>query len=174
MDSEPKVDRRTVLEMTSVALPTALLAGCTSDDGGGSGGETTTTESTATESTTTGSTKSESQTVRLGAKTGGWVGKAPKAIAGKQNPTLTLTPGQQYTIEWTNLDGKEHELLVVDGSGKTLEKSDDAEEQGKTVSLTFTASKEMNQYYCEYHPQAMRGDVETGSGDGGTTTTTGE
>lgn len=154
--------------MTSVALPTALLAGCTSDDGGGSGGETTGT-------TTTGSTtKSESRTVRLGAKAGGWVGKAPKAIAGKQNPTLTLTPGQQYTVEWTNLDGKEHELLVVDGSGKTLEKSDDAKEQGKTVSLTFTASKEMSQYFCEYHPQAMRGDVETGSGDGGTTATTGE
>jgi plastocyanin len=172
MVPEPTVDRRTVLEMTSAALPAALLAGCTSNDGGGSGGETTTTETDAgTTETTTGS-ESESRTVRLGAKAGGWVGEAPKRIADKKNPTLSLTPGRQYTVEWTNLDGKEHELLIVDGNGETLEKSQDAEEQGKTVSLTFTASEEMKRYYCEYHPKAMRGEVRTGGGDGGTSTTT--
>ena len=162
MVPEPTVDRRTVLEMTSAALPAALLAGCTSNDGGGSGGETTTTETDAgTTETTTGS-ESESRTVRLGAKVGGWVGEAPKRIADKKNPTMSLTPGRQYTVEWTNLDG----------NGETLEKSQDAEEQDKTVSLTFTASEEMKRYYCEYHPKAMRGEVRTGGGDGGTSTTT--
>jgi plastocyanin len=92
----------------------------------------------------------------LGAKQNGWQGRAPKSIKGKKNPTLTLQAGQTYTLTWENLDGKEHELYIVDKKDNPVVKNEDAEEKGKTVSTTFTASKKMVQYYCEYYPQSMR------------------
>ncbi|WP_440009894.1 cupredoxin domain-containing protein [Halomicrococcus sp. SG-WS-1] len=63
-----------------------------------------------------------------------------------------------------NLDGVEHELIIEDADGKALVESDSATEQGATVSVTFTADEAMAEYYCEYHPQDMRGDVELGTG----------
>lgn len=68
-----------------------------------------------------------------------------------------------------NLDGREHELIIEDGDGNELAATESATQSGATRSVTFTASQEMAQYYCEYHPQSMRGDVTLGTG--GTTGT---
>ncbi|WP_266081901.1 cupredoxin domain-containing protein [Haladaptatus caseinilyticus] len=150
MTDQPRTSRRTALKLTGSALTTTALAGCTgslpgSDDGKQEGGS---------------KNKKKGKEIRLGAEQSGWKGRAPKSIKGKKNPTLTLKPGQKYTLTWENLDGKEHELYIVNKEDKPVVKSEDAEEKGKTVSTTFTASKKMTQYYCEYHPQSMRGDIK--------------
>lgn len=41
--------------------------------------------------------------------------------------------------------------------------------QGETLSLTFTASEEMDQYICTVHPTTMVGDIQTGGGTAQTT-----
>ncbi|WP_266076878.1 hypothetical protein [Haladaptatus caseinilyticus] len=60
------------------------------------------------------------------------------------------------------MDGKEHELPIVDPDGEKAVKNDDAEEKAKKVTLTFTISKAMTEYYYEYHFQSIRGSVTTG------------
>ncbi|WP_266083103.1 cupredoxin domain-containing protein [Haladaptatus caseinilyticus] len=150
MTDQPRTSRRTALKLTGSALTATALAGCTSSLPGSG------------ESKQEGGSKNKQKgkEIRLGAKQSGWQGRAPKSIKGKKNPTLTLHPGQKYTLTWENLDGKEHELYIVNKKDKPVVKSEDAEEKGKTVSTTFTASKKMTQYYCEYHPQSMRGDIK--------------
>ena len=63
-----------------------------------------------------------------------------------------------------NLDGREHELVIEDANGGEIVASESNEQMGATASLTFTASEEMAQYYCEYHPKRMRGDIQFGTG----------
>lgn len=101
------------------------------------------------------------ESIELGGQTDGWQGQAPGDIEGETNPTLSLESGTTYDLTWENLDGQEHELIIEDADGNELEASDSSEEQGATVTLTFEASEEMAQYYCEYHPDRMRGDITT-------------
>ncbi|MCO8256797.1 plastocyanin/azurin family copper-binding protein [Haladaptatus sp. AB618] len=140
--------RRAVL-LSSGTIAITALAGCTggskekkNEDSGKNGGD--------------GSQKE----IRLGAKKVGWMGRAPDSIKDKKNPTLSLKPGQKYKLTWKNLDGFEHELLLLDKNGEELEKSDEGEEKGKTVTMTFTASEKMTKYKCEYHPKTMRGQIK--------------
>jgi glucose/arabinose dehydrogenase len=105
----------------------------------------------------------------LDGKITGWVGQSPDAIADQTNPTLTLTPGRQYEITWTNVDGRAHNIVVIDGDGNTLERTEIISEQGATQTLTFTATTEMAEYFCEVHPNSMRGELRI---DGTTSTTT--
>lgn len=109
------------------------------DEGSGNGGET--------------------QTIRLGGATDGWQGQEPSDIADRTNPALALQAGTTYELTWENLDGAEHELIIEDDEGTELEASDSSEEQGETVTLTFDAAEGMASYYCEYHPEAMRGEI---------------
>lgn len=85
---------------------------------------------------------------------------APASIEGTTNPTLRLEADTEYTLVWENLDGAEHELIIADDAGEDLVKSDEAEEEGQTVSTTFTATSEMAEYFCEYHPESMRGELQ--------------
>ena len=81
---------------------------------------------------TVGVTSAQNQTeIRLGGQVSGWVGRLPGSIHGKKNPTLTLKPGTKYKISWTDLDGVEHRLQILDANGKVLEQTKDGEEQGK-------------------------------------------
>ncbi|WP_224337393.1 cupredoxin domain-containing protein [Haloprofundus halobius] len=114
--------------------------------------------------------------VVFGGRTRGWVGRAPVGIEGQQNPGLRLVPGREYTFTWQNVDGRQHELLVVDGEGNELVASDESARRGERVSVTFVATRNMTEYYCEYHPQSMRGRIEArpcpvalnpGGGEGG-------
>lgn len=165
--------RRSVLRLSGSALATTMLAGCMGE-GGGDSGTTSTKTKTETEdggTTTTGSSSGGPKEIRLGSKQSGWVGRKPQSIAGKKNPTLSLKAGQKYKLTWENLDGMEHELLIVNDSNeklaesdKKLVKSDDAKKKGKKVSVTFTASNKMTRYFCEYHPQTMKGQVKLEGG----------
>ena len=111
----------------------------------------------------------QTSTFELDGKIPGWVGQSPDAIADQTNPTLSLTPGRQYEITWTNVDGRAHNIVMIDGDGNTLERTEIISKQGATQTLTFTATAEMAEYFCEAHPNSMRGEFQI---DGTTSTTT--
>lgn len=160
-DRSDRATRRTVLKATGIAGVTASLGGLaagqdTTEEGEDEGQDETTEETTVEGEGAT--------TILLGGEVDYWFGLAPEPIQGEENPTLALEEGERYEIIWMNLDGREHELVVEDADGEELEASDSNEEAGATASVTVTAGEEMAEYYCEYHPESMRGNVELGEG----------
>jgi hypothetical protein len=151
---------------TAAATPAKTTTGATTTRGGTAG---PTMGTTGIGPPTAG----PAQAIKLGGKVAGWQGRAPAAIQGETNPTLTLQPGTTYRLTWVNLDGAEHELIIEDSNGKELVASKSSSKKGATRTVTFQAAKQMAQYYCEYHPQSMRGDIRVGSGMGMTGTKTG-
>ena len=117
----------------------ALLSGCLDSLGGGGDDET--------------------QSIRLGGDAEGWEGEEPPDIEGETNPTLSLQAGTTYELTWENLDGEEHEIIIEDEEGNEFEASDESDQEDETVTMTFDATEEMAAYYCEYHPEAMRGEI---------------
>ena len=204
MSEDHKISRRKLVKVSGASLATALVAGCGGNGGGegttGSGegttpgGEETMGEETGTaetetaetgtaetETAETGTAETETATPAesfvLGGEQSGWQGQEPQAIAGETNPTLSMEAGTTYEITWENLDGTEHELIIETESGEQLAATESASEQGATRSLTFEATTEAASYYCEYHPESMRGDVsvseaETETAETGTAETT--
>lgn len=184
--------RRRILRTAGAALAGVSLAGCAGPQGGdgGNGGGTSTpggdgtgaateteqgTGAAGTEegtgaatgtgtSTEAGGSGSAATVIRLDGKTAAWVGREPSDIAGKNNPTLTLQEGTQYELVWKNVDGVKHELIIENAGGDELVETESARNKGETRSVTFTAKKEMAEYYCEYHAESMRGKIEFGSG----------
>jgi len=169
-----RTGRRRVLYAAGVAI-TSAVAGCSGGDGGDSAtndtdvgnetsNETDTGNQTGNETDAGNETGTESEVItgeiRLGGETAGWTGMAPASIEGTTNPTLRLEADTEYTLVWENLDGAEHELVIADDAGEDLVKSDDAGGEGQTVSTTFTATSEMAEYFCEYHPESMRGELQ--------------
>lgn len=175
--------RRTVL--ASCAAGVASLAGCgnpLSDAGGDDGTPTDDRAGTPTEDGGTSTDGDEtgdgtgndtspdeedpvgesdaSTTIRLGGGTGGWTGEEPEQIAGETNPTIELRSGTTYEFVWDNLDGEEHELVLADENGDEVEASESSETEGETISMEVTASEELAEYLCEYHPESMRGEIE--------------
>ncbi|SEQ23347.1 cupredoxin domain-containing protein [Natrinema salaciae] len=108
--------------------------------------------------------ETDRQPIILAGRTAYWYGIAPEEIEGEENPTLNLADGQEYDLVWINVDGAEHELRVESEDGKDLEASDSSETAGEVVVLTFEASEDAAEYYCEYHPETMRGGVEFDGG----------
>lgn len=157
MSDGPSRPRRTVL--TACAAGAASLAGCGDplSDSGGDGSDGTSGDET---NGTTGNESSGGSTIRLGGESQGWTGQEPESIGGETNPPLELQAGETYEIVWENLDGAEHELILADQNGEEVEASESSESQGETVSLEFTAGEELAEYFCEYHPDAMRGEIE--------------
>lgn len=100
----------------------------------------------------------------LGGRVDYWLGVAPDAIEGEENPTLELEEGEEYELVWVNLDGVEHNAILEGEDGEELESSGDGETAGEAVSMTFEATAELSEYFCEYHPDSMRGSVELGDG----------
>ncbi|WP_141551624.1 CHRD domain-containing protein [Natrinema sp. CBA1119] len=94
----------------------------------------------------------------------GWMGTAPAAISGETNPTLQVRAGETYTFTWTNVDGAPHNVVIADADGNALERTAILETEGETQSLEFEATAEMSTYYCEVHPDSMRGEITTGDG----------
>ena len=165
MSDGPSRRRRTVL--STCAAGAASLAGCgnpLSDSGGGSNG-TSDDEANGTTGNASSGGSGESSTIRLGGESQGWTGEEPEVISGETNPTLELQAGETYEIVWENLDGAEHELILADENGEEIEASEDSESEGETVSLKFTAGEELAEYFCEYHPDAMRGEIEVTGGE---------
>lgn len=118
------------------------------------------TENESNESNETGD--EQTQAIRLGAETAGWQGQAPSDIEDETNPTISLQAGTTYDLTWENLDGEEHELIVEDANGNEIAASDESEQESETVSMTLEVTQEMagqsGIYYCEHHPEAMRGE----------------
>lgn len=148
MTRAPTTDRRRVLGYAGAAAA-VLTAGCSGTDGEGGNG------------TTTGGSSGVAESFTLGGRASGWKGMAPERIAEEPNPTLSFTPGERYEVTWENLDGAEHELVVEDANGEEIVATESASETGATRTVTFEATEAMAGYYCEYHPQSMRGQVDT-------------
>lgn len=141
------VSRRTVVK--TAAMATGLLAGVGISD----------------------TIAAQKTTFQLGGKVAGWQGRSPSAIKGQTNPTLALKPGKTYKIVWENVDGAPHNVVIEDANGNNLVRTKLIGRQGATQSVTFTASKKMAEYYCQVHPQSMRGNVRVnGAGSGETPT----
>jgi len=96
-----------------------------------------------------------------------WMGVAPDSIADITNPTLSLTAGETYTVEWTNTDGEEHNFAIADAEGNELLVSDTLAEQGATQVVEFEATAEMATYYCGPHSGSQRGPISVESSGGG-------
>lgn len=81
-------------------------------------------------------------------------------IEGK-NPTLTLVSGEEYTLEWTNVNGSTHNFVIETGDGSTPVNTGFVSDQGATQTVTFTVTDGMGVYYCSPHRTlGMEGDVE--------------
>ncbi|ELY82181.1 hypothetical protein [Natrinema pallidum] len=139
--------RRTALELIGAAAAGTALTGAVTAQENGSEDEET-----------------DRQPIILAGRIEYWYGIAPVEIEGEENPTLDLEDGEVYELVWINADGAEHELIVETEDGQELEASDSSEEAGETVSMTFEANEDAAEYYCEFHPESMRGDVEFNDG----------
>ena len=178
------------MKVSGASLATALVAGCPGNGGGGSGETTTTgggetgtaetgtaetgTAETGTAETGTAETATPSESFVLGGERSGWKGQNPESIAGQTNPTLSMEAGTTYEITWENLDGLEHELIIESESGEHLAATESATEKGATRSLTFEATTDAATYYCEYHPESMRGEISVSGTETETETETAE
>ena len=89
-----------------------------------------------------------------------WRGDAPDDISDEENPTLELEADTEYVLVWENADGLQHNFAIEDENGEDLQASELVREEGATQTVTFTATEEMAEYYCQVHPQSMRGDIE--------------
>jgi plastocyanin len=69
--------------------------------------------------------------------------------------TLTVTAGQDTTIQLVNEDGVEHSFTLDDDSA-----SEDVE-GGESSSVTINVSDAIG-WHCEYHPDTMKGTIEVG------------
>lgn len=139
----PNRNRRWFLQATGAALATATLAGCIGDDDDVD--------------------EEEWEDVReiylLGYQSH-WEGVEPDFIEGDENPTLVLQEGEEYTIEWENGDGIDHDLRIEDDGGDTLESTETVGTSGDTASVTFTATEDMVTYICNYHRTTQVGDID--------------
>lgn len=102
---------------------------------------------------------SAQEEIVLEGETTGWEGVAPDDIEGETNPALSLVPDEDYVLEWTNADGQGHNFAIVDDDEDVLLSSEIITGVGSTQTVEFTATREMSEYLCEPHPQAMRGDI---------------
>lgn len=97
-----------------------------------------------------------------------WIGIAPEEIAGEENPTLEVEEGQEYEIEWENIDGAQHNIAIIDEDEEVVEdyETELVNEEGESQTLEFTATAEMAGYICDPHPDAMAGVIEVVNGEG--------
>jgi len=109
------------------------------------------------------------QTYELTGQTSGWEGVAPSDIEGETNPTLDVIPGERYQVIWENGDGVPHNFSIVGGHGQTVQSSELMGSEGETQTVTFTAEENYQEYYCQPHPEAMRGSfrIVSEGGNGG-------
>ena len=73
------------------------------------------------------------------------------------NPTLGIAKGSEYLIKIKNPTDTKHELIIEDAKHSELGKSKEIQ-PGKNTEFKFSTEKtgQLN-YYCEYHPETMRG-----------------
>ncbi len=121
------------------------------------------------------------QVYELSLQEGGWQGESPDSIAGQTNPTLSVTPGETYRINWTNnvelspddsgslrsehLPG--HNFVVAERSNNTILRSEFLDEAGQTQSVEFVATENLGRYLDQAQLNAIgEFGVEDGGSDG--------
>jgi plastocyanin len=84
--------------------------------------------------------------------------------------SFEVEPGSEVEVTLTNNDETEHTFSIEDPAVEV------EAEGGETASGTFTAPEEGTlEFFCEYHPDQMRGEVTVGgtaAGDSGSDDTT--
>ena len=77
--------------------------------------------------------------------------------SGGINPTLGIAKGSEYLIKIKNPTDTKHELIIEDAKHSEIGKSKEIQ-PGKNTEFKFSTEKtgQLN-YYCEYHPETMRG-----------------
>lgn len=122
------------------------------------------------------------ETFELALREDRWCGLAPDGIAGENNPTLPITPGETYRVEWTNEIGrKELDELPVRGEDlpghnfvaalenfSTILRSEFLDEEGQTQSVEFVAQEVDGQnprYYMDQSQLNAVGEFEIEGGD---------
>lgn len=80
--------------------------------------------------------------------------------SGGVNPTLDITKGNESQIKINNPTDEEHEL-IIENEKKSKVGGSDHIEPGKNTEFEFKTMNagELN-YYCEYHPETMRGIIK--------------
>jgi heme-degrading monooxygenase HmoA len=77
-------------------------------------------------------------------------------VGGEQNPPLTAVAGQETTFELENAGVAIHNMSVNDGEFVSVPAIING---GDTGTLTFTLDAGTYEYRCDYHPDAMVGDL---------------
>ncbi|MFD1589395.1 plastocyanin/azurin family copper-binding protein [Halorientalis brevis] len=109
-----------------------------------------------------GASPDPAKTFRFVGSVPAWVAQAPQEIQGQENPELPVEPGETYEIVWVNADGAPHNWFIETEDDESLVRSDTIQQAGSWQTVKFVASENMYQYYCQYHPVAMRGDLNLG------------
>lgn len=80
--------------------------------------------------------------------------------SGGINPILDITKGNAYQIKINNPTDEEHEL-IIENEKKSKVGGSEHIKPGKNTEFEFKAmnTDELN-YYCEYHPETMRGIIK--------------
>lgn len=80
--------------------------------------------------------------------------------SGGINPTLDIIMGNEYQIKINNPTDEEHELIIENTKSSKVASSEEIE-PGKNTEFKFKTEEtgELN-YYCEYHPETMKGIIK--------------
>ena len=126
-----------------VGVLALTAAGCGGDDDGGSASATTAApETTASPETTAAGGGGENE-FKLVASGTAW-----------DTTSLDMTAGAEVSVEVTNQDSIEHNFTFTEAD------ANQDVEGGEDATVTFTAPAAGSyEFFCKYHPQAMRGTV---------------
>ncbi|QCS40901.1 twin-arginine translocation signal domain-containing protein [Natrinema versiforme] len=154
MARDNPVSRRTALKLTGAAASTALIAGCSSDDGNGNGN-----------GNGGGASEYEAEPedeIHFEATTGDWTGIKPSEIEGSSNPTLILEEGETYYIGWTEGNNTEHNIEIWDENDEVVEEyeTEEVSEPDDDQILEVTATSDMVAYVCDPHSSQMHGEIQ--------------
>ena len=86
-------------------------------------------------------------------------------INGQFNPDLRMLANTAYTFNVKNPTDSTHELRIADSQGKDLATSGDIPPGGSGIlnfktNMTSSGGGNMLRYYCEYHPDLMKGSIQ--------------
>lgn len=120
----------------------------------------------------------------------GWHGESPESIAGQTNPTLSVTPGETYRVNWRNTIGRKemddatedairgiplpgHNFVAAQNKpdstslpGNTIMRSEFLDEAGQTQSVEFIAGDDLGKYLDQSQTTAIGEFSVEGNGDG--------
>lgn len=122
------------------------------------------------------------ETFELALREDRWCGLAPEEIAGENNPTLTVTPGETYRVEWTNEIGRKeldegptrgeplpgHNFVAALENYSTILRSEFLDEAGQSQSVEFVAQEVDGQnprYYMDQSQLNAVGEFQVEDGD---------